>query len=534
MAEQIRNLKAKLSKKEFRDKADQILGRMSREVTAFAEASEAAKAARRERGQADIFWFFRTYLPHYFEQPEAPFHHELLEMLEKRPGVDEVLIPVAIAAPREFAKTTVCAFGYVLFEIYYRRRHFIIIGSDTEDLASDLTGYLYLEMLYNERLKMDFGEMVRENWGVDDFVTLNDIRLKARGRGQRLVGRKHKQWRPDLIILDDMENDQNSKSPDQVKKLLHWVLNAVYPSIDRRGNLFWIGTVWARNSALEIAVKSKDEPYCHWVRKLYQALFEAPGPEGKPPVLTSLWPAKDSVEMLLKQKEAMGTLAFNLQKQNDPINEEGAFREEWFRFFSRIEISLPPMIVATFCDPSAKSGESNDFKAGVTVGLERDKMLFRVLHAWIRHATISEMFAALYQQQETYGSRFVGIEENMFKDFLHEAIENYALKVGRYLPWQAVDHRTEKEGRIISTLSYLVEHGKLLFEKGHSDQDRLREQLVYIDSKTVNDDGPDALEGAVSLLQGGAGRPVEYETVQAGRFSEERRGGGYARQRGAW
>ena len=76
---------------------------------------------------------------------------------------------------------------------------------------------------------------------------------------------------------------------------------------------------------------------------------------------------------------------------------------------------------------------------------------------------------------DQYGGT-IGIEDNMLEDFLHEAIFNYAKQVGRYLPWQAVHHSTNKEARIIGTLSYLVEHGKLLFEKGHSDQDLLIEQ----------------------------------------------------------
>jgi predicted phage terminase large subunit-like protein len=498
----MRTLKLKLTRKQFQEKADQILGRLFREVSAFEDTSEAAKAARRERGQQDIFWFYRTYLPHYFNQPEAPFHHELIEMVDQRPGPEEVLTPVALAAPREFAKTTVLSFGYVLHQIYFKLRHFIIIGSDTEDLASDLTGYLYLEMLYNERLKCDFGEMVRENWGVDDFVTLNDIRLKARGRGQRLVGRKHKQWRPDLIILDDMENDVNSRNPDQVRKLTDWVLNAVYPSIDSRGSLLWIGTIWARKSALEIAVLSEDEPWCHWTRKIYRAFRE----DG-----SSLWPARYSVAMLLKQKKAMGTLAFNKQKMNDPKDDEGAFREEWLRYFNRGDIDMRSLTVASFVDPSAKNGEGNDFKAIITVGLDRGKMIYHVLHAWIRRASIADMFAAAYRQHDHYGGQ-VGIEENMLKDFLHEAIENYALTMGRYLPWKPIDHKAAKESRIIGTLSYLAEHGKLQFEKGHSDQNLLIEQLIYYPSSTVHDDGPDALEGAVKLLQGGAG-PWAYESL---------------------
>jgi hypothetical protein len=509
-----RTLKLKLTRKQFQEKADQILGRLFREVSAFEDTSEAAKAARRERGRTDHFYFFQTYLPHYFSAPSAPFHHEMIATVDRRPGPGEVVIPAVEADPRDFAKSTIVSFGYSLHQICHARRHFILLGSDTEDLASDLTGYIYLELLYNERIKCDFGELVRDNWAVDDFVALNDVRVKARGRGQRVRGLKHKNWRPDLVILDDMENDQNVRNPELVRKLLSWITGTVYPAIEADGSLLWVGTVLARKSALYIAIHSDEEPYCHWRRKLRQAIQE----DG-----TSLWPARHPIEKLLGQKKAMGSLAFNREKMNDPVDEDGAIREAWLRYYNRFEIVLPPMIVASFVDPSAKNSEVNDYKAIITVGLEREKMLYRCLHAWIRRASIGEMFAASYRQQATYGG-LVGIEENMLKDFLHESIDNYALTVGHYLPWKPIDHKASKESRIIGTLSYLVEHGKLLFEKGQSDQNILVEQLIYYPSKLIHDDGPDALEGAVSLLQRGGG-PVVYESLGRRRFAE---------QRGAW
>jgi len=209
----------------------------------------------------------------------------------------------------------------VLHQICHCRRHFIIIASDTEDLASDLTGYIYLELLHNERLKCDFGELVRDHWAVDDFVTLTDVRLKARGRGQRLRGLKHKQHRPDLIILDDVENDQQARSPELVKKLLSWITSAVYPAIEASGSLFWIGTILARKSALYTAIHSEEEPWRHWTRCLYRALSDEPGGTGVSPVQTSLWPARHPVTKLLEQKRLMGSLAFNREKQNDPVDE---------------------------------------------------------------------------------------------------------------------------------------------------------------------------------------------------------------------
>ena len=74
-------LKQKFTKREFQERADQIIGRLFREVSAFADDSQAARMARRERTRSDHFEFFRLYLPHYFDQEEASFHHEVLALL---------------------------------------------------------------------------------------------------------------------------------------------------------------------------------------------------------------------------------------------------------------------------------------------------------------------------------------------------------------------------------------------------------------------------------------------------------------------
>jgi hypothetical protein len=130
------------------------------------------------------------------------------------------------------------------------------------------------------------------------------------------------------------------------------------------------------------------------------------------------------------------------------------------------------------------------------------------MHAWIKRRSISEMFAAAYEQNERYPGR-VPIEENMLKEFLHDAIKNYAQKVGAYLPWVPIQHSTSKvDSRIIGTCEYLWEYGLMKFEKRHSDQKILVDQFVYILNKTVHDDGPDASEMAISYLQKGVGARV--------------------------
>jgi len=522
-------LKKKLTKAEFRQRADDILLKLSLEVAPFWEDTEAQREKRLARAQADPLYFCRTYLPHYFTHAPAPFHYELLALLEKKavqsskfkiqssdlePGTLnselEVAVPAVVAAPREFAKTTVAAFGYVLHQICFSRRRFIIIGSDTEDLASDLTGYLYLELLYNERLNQDFGELVKANRKVEDFVTINDIRVKARGRGQRVRGLKHKQWRPDLIILDDLENDINVRNPEIVQQVLDWVKAAVYPALDPGGNLLIIGTILRWRSALHLMLTSPEEPYCHFQRRLYRAVAE----DG-----SSLWEARHPAAKLKLQKQMMGSLAFNREKMNEPAPEGGLFREEWVHYYHPDSLKDRALTVVGYFDPSLETGAASDYKALVTVGLDRSEMVFYVMDAFIQKTPLEQTLRAVCNRHREYGYHLLGVEDNLFQRLLLKEFDRLGAELGLVLPLRGVTQRVAKETRV-AALSPLLERGKIRFIRGHSDQELLIEQLLYFPSRTLHDDGPDALAGAVQLAEElPAGAAVPYLSVKPRLFT---------------
>jgi len=95
----VMTLKKKLTKAEFRQRADKILMRLTLEVTPFREDREEDRERRLHRAAADPLYFCRQYLPHYFDKTPAPFHYELVGFLEERGA--EVVTPVVVAAPRE-------------------------------------------------------------------------------------------------------------------------------------------------------------------------------------------------------------------------------------------------------------------------------------------------------------------------------------------------------------------------------------------------------------------------------------------------
>lgn len=480
------------SNTEIKRKIAAIRALMRTEATPFEDNSPEARAERIRLSRIEDGYFAKTYLPHYFNRPSPEFHKEIYEFAKVE---DE---PVFLAAPREHAKSTICTFDIPIEDICLERKHFIIILSDTEDLASDFAVFIMLEFEENERIKADFGDLKGRQWKSEDFTTRNGIRVKARGYGQRIRGLRNRQYRPDRVLIDDLENDKNVRNPKLVKERVNWILTSVMGSLEENYSMMMIGTILAKNSVLTWFINAKDEegePL--YLSKVYRAIQE----DGTP-----LWPEKWPIERLEKKKRQIGTLNFNQEFMNDPRDDQGMFREDWIRYYSPEEIIGKPLRIYTAIDPSMENGASNDYKAIITIGMDDDGIIY-VLDAFIRRCSIDTMARVGYSRYEEFRPLGFGMEENALGEFAQSPFKLVAVEKKYQLPIHGVKHTTAKEGRV-GRLSAHVERGIIRFQKGHSDQDLLVEQIIYYPSTTVNDDGPDALEEAVDMAEKGSVKAV--------------------------
>lgn len=467
-------------------------------VSPFVDDTPAKKKARVARSLTDKLFFMQTYLPHYFYTDFGDFHHEWAEIADL---VDQLAL---VGAPREHAKSTFFSFGDPLHVICHGLSKFGFLISDTHEQAQEFTVAIKVELEENVRLRHDFGNLKTKRWSDDDFKTTLGMWVLARGRKDKIRGLKNGPHRPDYARFDDMENDENVENPKRVKRLISWIRGTVLGSMGKRYRALIVGNLFHPRSAISQLVEMRDEDTGEplYFSKVYDAILDEGTPEERP-----LWPANWSMERLLKKRHDMGTFDFNREMRNKVAVEGSPFPEDQDNYYEPGELVGLPVITVTAVDPSAKAGENNDYRAVVTFSLCLTNMTFYCRHAWLKKKSIGEMFGAAYAQHAEYGSTSVEIEENMLQDFLHDAIKNYALLVKAYLPWAPVHHSTNKEARIVGTCAILWEYCKIKFIKGHSDQNMLREQFVYLLTPSVHDDGPDAAEMSVSKLQTGAYTP---------------------------
>ena len=518
------------------------------EYEAGASSLTGTEGLRKKLAAIDLNFFGRAYLPHYFSRPSPEFHHDLDRLwsegvlkgldpytdnkrISRLPGCKRVT-----AAPRGHAKSTNLTFKDSLHAALYEYKHYILLMSDTFGQAAGFLESIQEELEENEAIRDDFGNLIGDVWREDVALTKTGIKLQALGAGQKVRGLKHKNWRPDLIVLDDIENDENVRTPEQRNKLYNWFTKAVSRAGDDYTDFIYIGTLLHYDSLLAKVLKnpgfrgtkykavlafSQSKLWDEW-EKIYidlsnedheadaLAFFQAHKQEMLEGTKV-LWEEKNSYYDLMKARVDDGEAAFNSELQNEPINpEDCTFNEEWFDYYNpaSVDFSAPQWRFFGFVDPSLGKSKKSDFSAIITLALDTLTGYMLVADADIERRHPDKIIEDVLQKsiwlQKSFGKRYVkfGAETNQFQWFLKEQLAKESAKRQIYLPIVEVNQTSDKVMRI-QTLQPYVKNKYIKFNAQHK---TLLEQLKYF-PLADHDDGPDALEGCCSLAsrKSGAG-----------------------------
>ncbi|MBF0127797.1 MAG: hypothetical protein HQM02_11375, partial [Magnetococcales bacterium] len=207
--------------------------RLRREIEdRVAGFSDGAAATRQRRGQVDgsLRYFAKTYFPHYVCRHDSVMHTWLYDRLSRLdPTTGKKGSKLALAAPRGEAKSTLITQIFSLWRVVTGRSRYIIIIMDAHHQAAAMLEAVKVELESNPRLLRDFPEVCGSGgvWKEGVAVTRSGVKLQAAGSGARLRGLRHGAARPDLVVCDDLENDENVRSRTQRDKLEIWMKKAV-------------------------------------------------------------------------------------------------------------------------------------------------------------------------------------------------------------------------------------------------------------------------------------------------------------------
>ena len=168
---------------------------------------------------------------------------------------------VGLCAPRDHAKSTALTFDYMLAEVCFRVSDYAILIGSTEDMAAEQLSNIREELSENEDLRAEFGISHFEKESTTDIIVVCDdghrFRILARGAEQKIRGKMWKGKRPNLIVADDMEDDEQVENKDRRIKFRRWFFRAAKQALSRTGKIRVHGTILHEDSLLARLRKNK-------------------------------------------------------------------------------------------------------------------------------------------------------------------------------------------------------------------------------------------------------------------------------------
>jgi predicted phage terminase large subunit-like protein len=505
----------KLSARDFKKGIEEIASvlrqQIELEVDAFpADPQLRAKRLAKINDPINGYRFFaETYFPHYLTMDPSLLHEHLYadlpDMVLQKDGQKRLVI-----APRSSAKSTHVSLIFPLWCIVRGLKHYIVLIMDAFEQAAVMLEALKAELEANPRLRFDFPDLVGQGltWREGDIVTRNNIKVECFGTGKKIRGRRHGPYRPDLAILDDIENDENVANPKQRDKLANWIAKAVLKLGPPDGSMdvIYAGTVlhfdavivrYAKKSNWKVtefrAIVDWPDRMDLWERweevylnegekdadHFYQ---ENKGDMDHGAVLN--WPANHTIEFLMKERAGEHN-SFESEYQNKPISDDNPFqnltywvmkKRDWL-YFGGIDPSL------------GKNNKNRDPSAIIIGGYDKEEDIFDVVEASIRRRLPDIIIDNAIAMQRQYNCQLWYVEAVQFQELLRTDLMKAAAKAGLAMPCIPIIPITDKNLRI-ERLQPPVNAGLIRFNIG---QKILIDQLQQWPDAD-HDDGPDCLE----------------------------------------
>lgn len=204
---------------------------------------------RKALTKRNFSWFFATYFTHYITCPTADFQKAIFDLLQ-----NDELLKVAITAFRGSAKSTIATLAFPIWAmIGDLEKKYTLVVSQTQELSKQILTNMKQELSSNKLLIRDFGPFneVAEEWRASSLVIPQyDARISAISQSQSIRGLRHRQYRPDLIVIDDVEDLESVKTKEGRDNLWNWFTGEVVPIGDIGTKIVVVGNLLHEDSLM--------------------------------------------------------------------------------------------------------------------------------------------------------------------------------------------------------------------------------------------------------------------------------------------
>jgi hypothetical protein len=502
------------SKKQLAEDWQGFLKSIREETSVDFDMDFAAREKRRKHLEAHPLEWIKEMFPNYATYDFADFQKNYVKrILANLQNWYEV-----ISWARELAKSTITMFLVLYLSLTKRRRNIVLV-SNSKDNAVDLLAHYRAQLEANQRISFYYGEQQGTKWTEEWFVAKCGASFRAIGAGQSPRGKKNEAIRPDTILVDDFDTDEECRNPDIITQKWNWFENALYFTRSFSESLLtiWCGNIIAKDCCIVRAgekakeLSKREKPLGNWdIINIKMVDIRHPNPVEDFARGKSVWPQKNSEEIIEEVLAQVSASAAQKECFNNPLVEGEIFKElHWGE--------VPPLnkfrFLVAYGDPAPSENRSkNSSTKGVwLVGLLNGN--YYIIKGFLDRSLNNEFIdwyflLDQYVNDKTVVYNFVennSLQDPFYQQVLIPHVREKRISWGKQLDIKADSlKKTDKAARIEGNLEPLNRTGRLIFniaEKEDPHMIRLTQQFSLFSMRLKYPaDGPDTIEGAKRIL----------------------------------
>ena len=468
-----------------------------------------------ERAYVDMGFCGRVLFPEDFFRPFDPGHEQIFDLIQNSDNPRKVII-----APRDVGKTTIDNLLVPAHAMLFGEKRYIVPVGATAATAEEQSENLKERLLNNEEVNSLFEiqkhpqTFSKSNWIVN--VNGQQVNVRPKGAGQKLRGMKWGSYRPDLIIVDDLEDEESVANEERRKNLKQWFYGALMGCVDkRRGwDIIVIGTLLHEDSLLANLVEDPS-----WDSIVLDICDDD---------LVSKFPNALSTEKLrdlYKVYKDGGQLdVFAREYRSNPISTEDAlFRQQYFKYYNENELQLTSNpnidnIVLVDIARTTKVHSAHSAIVGVAVDLSTESIYVRdIIHGKLHP---DEIYTHAIDMCHRLGSTRLGVEVTGLHEFVTYPLRNELFRRGRNIELIELHARggVHERGKVERIRSLVPFYRQGLVYHNATVVDALEQQLLSF-PKSKRWDIMDALGYVTEMLEIGqrymSAGPEHFDSPEA-------------------
>ena len=370
---------------------------------------------------------------------------------------------VVEVSPRDHGKSHSLGRGYPIWKAKYNPwiTEILILGPDQPTAIESLSKLKNL-LSESKSLRYLIPQDRKHHFNSKTEIRLsNGVAIRAKGFWSMLRGRH-----PQLIILDDIETDENSRTREARLKLRNRFFEVIYPMKDKG-----MPQVRAQGYKPQIVVtgtvQDKDD--------LYHELLANPGFRGKiqdaivnEEKQITLWPVRYDYKALMKIKSIIGSLSFSKEYRNKALSDDTSLfptnlfeplKDKHLSYHDKYSGGCPVYLGVDFSVPGENLG---DWTVALAFYYEQSSDQYVILWYWrARPILVTEQLTKVEQICRDLSVTTGYVEDNSFQKIYSE---HFRRRTDLPLTGNTVN-ASNKNSLDVGILSFrpLLENGKFRF-----------------------------------------------------------------------